>query len=306
MSITPLPPFPSSTDSFNFDPRADTWGQQFSNVTVNEINETAAAMNFNSTNGTSATSVLIGTGSKTFTASTGKSWQLGMTLRIARTSAPTNFMTGEVTAYNTGTGSLTVNVVSISGSGTFSDWTISQAGVSLQAPVLDLTSYSGADVALGVGQTAFYDFSAVSTLLLRVASATDQIYKLKLLFNVVTGQVGGAGVQLLPNNAVFGTSHVVYIPNYNNSGTWFNPVGVAHNVFTLHTDTFPYRIDSEISTRTQNKSVFSTFTSMSATQHRNGFVTAQGTEAATAWGASLGTLNFPFSTSGRAILTRSM
>lgn len=205
MTITALPPAPQTTDPTNFDARADALLSALPTF-VNEANATAAAMNFNSTNGTSVTSVLIGTGSKVFTADTGKSWQLGMTLRVASTATPTNFMTGEVTAYNSGTGSLTVNVTSTSGSGTIASWTISQAGISLQAPVLDLTGYSGSDVTLGVGQSAFYIISAVTTLLLRIATLDNQIYEIHVKPNWVVSPTATGQVTLSVNNAALGTA----------------------------------------------------------------------------------------------------
>lgn len=199
MSISPLPPAPQTTDPANFDARADALIAALPTF-INECNATAAAMDFNDTNGTSSTSVLISVASKTFTASTGKSWQLGMTLRIASTASPTNFMTGEVTAYNSGTGALTVNVTNTSGSGTLAAWTISQAGVSLQAPVLDLTGYSGADVSLGIGQSAIYDVVAVTSLSLRIASAQGK-YKITGDFVPQAASATGGAV-LSPNNAV--------------------------------------------------------------------------------------------------------
>jgi hypothetical protein len=92
-----------------------------------QANAAAVAMNLNSTTGTSSTSNAIGTGAKTFTAETGKSWQPGMFIVIADAAAPsTNSMTAQVTSYNSGTGSLVVDVKSTLGSGTKSSWVISQ------------------------------------------------------------------------------------------------------------------------------------------------------------------------------------
>lgn len=73
----------------------------------------------------SATSLLIGTGSKTLTVGTGLGYALGMPLKLASAANVSNFMKGTVTAYNSGTGSLTVNVASVGGSGTFADWAVS-------------------------------------------------------------------------------------------------------------------------------------------------------------------------------------
>jgi hypothetical protein len=77
---------------------------------------------------TSVTSNEIRRGSKTFTVSTGKRFQGGMYLVIADTAAPsTNSMYGQVESYNSGTGDLVITVLSFSGSGTKSAWTISQS-----------------------------------------------------------------------------------------------------------------------------------------------------------------------------------
>ena len=89
----------------------------------------------NGTNGTNAiildtssTSTTIGTGSKTFTVgSATNSWAVGEWLIIASRANQANYMTGPITNY-TGT-SVTVNVIAIGGSGTFTDWNVSLSGV---------------------------------------------------------------------------------------------------------------------------------------------------------------------------------
>lgn len=78
--------------------------------------------------GTSSTSTTIGTGSKSFTASTAKQWQVGQYVYVARSAAPTTYMAGQVTAYNSGTGALTVDVSATNGSGTYTDWVITIGG----------------------------------------------------------------------------------------------------------------------------------------------------------------------------------
>lgn len=75
--------------------------------------------------GTSATSTLIGTGSKVFTTQEGKTF-LGQNVIIASMADTANYMHGNVSAYS-GT-SLTVNVTNTGGTGTFSDWIISVSG----------------------------------------------------------------------------------------------------------------------------------------------------------------------------------
>lgn len=77
----------------------------------------------------STTSVAIGTGSKSFTIETGKSFSATMVVRMADAAAPTiNFMIGSVTSYNPTTGALVVNVTSVTGSGTKADWDITLSG----------------------------------------------------------------------------------------------------------------------------------------------------------------------------------
>ena len=74
--------------------------------------------------GTSIDSVTIGTGSKTFNVGAGKLFVPGQPVKIARTANPiANFMTGIVTSYSGST--LSVTTDSTTGSGTYSDWTIS-------------------------------------------------------------------------------------------------------------------------------------------------------------------------------------
>lgn len=79
---------------------------------------------------TSATSVLIATGSKVFTTNFTNSqtaFAIGTRVRVAYSSTPADFMEGVVTAFSGTT--FTVLVDSIGGSGTFASWTISVAGI---------------------------------------------------------------------------------------------------------------------------------------------------------------------------------
>lgn len=93
---------------------------------ADELNSVASTYNL-SVSTTSSTSNSIGTGAKSFTVQTGLGFVVGNSVRVANTSA--NYMTGDVTSYDSGTGALVVNVTSSSGSGTYTDWTISLAAV---------------------------------------------------------------------------------------------------------------------------------------------------------------------------------
>lgn len=77
--------------------------------------------------GTSTSSVLIGTGNKTFTTQSGEQYTAGVYLIAVSQANAANFMFGQVVSYS-GT-SLVLNVQATGGSGTYADWNLSLAGV---------------------------------------------------------------------------------------------------------------------------------------------------------------------------------
>lgn len=99
------------------------------------IGDTAASLTSQGFSGTSSTSLTIGTGVKTLIASTGAAFVGGQSVVIASVANPANSMTGTVVSYDSETGEMEVNVGSVSGSGTFANWTI---GLAL---VADLSGY---------------------------------------------------------------------------------------------------------------------------------------------------------------------
>jgi hypothetical protein len=122
--ITPLPTPPSTSDPVNFAPRADAFLGAFPTF-ADEMNAYGGKLNSFSTNSTSTTSLAIGTGSKSLTVTTGKSYVTGMYIRVVSTSTPTNYMQGTVVSYNSGTGALVFTSEIVGGSGTIASWTIS-------------------------------------------------------------------------------------------------------------------------------------------------------------------------------------
>ena len=78
--------------------------------------------------GTSASSVLIGLGTKNYTASTGKQWAPGTPIQATDAANVANFNNGTVTSYNPATGALVMETTLIGGSGTISSWNISVVG----------------------------------------------------------------------------------------------------------------------------------------------------------------------------------
>ncbi|BBL70322.1 phage tail protein [Methylogaea oryzae] len=87
-----------------------------------------SAVNAPGSNGTSTNSLNVALGPQTFTTQTGKAWVVGQSVKVAATAAPGTWMHGDITAYNGGTGSMTVNVTTINGSGSAAAWTISLSG----------------------------------------------------------------------------------------------------------------------------------------------------------------------------------
>ena len=92
-------------------------------------------------NSTSASSVTIGTGSKTFTtADSGKPYVVGTPLRCVSRADTANFMDGTVTSYSGTT--LVINVLNTGGSGAHSDWNITIGG-GLASVAIDGGTFTG-------------------------------------------------------------------------------------------------------------------------------------------------------------------
>jgi hypothetical protein len=229
-TITQFPDPPSTADPANFSAEADAFIAAFPTF-VDEINEFGAALNSLSTTSTSTSSVLIGTGTKNFTVEIGKSYFVGMSLKIAFDA--TNFMVGEIISYNTGTGALSVNVVKTQGSGTYAAWVItlgfnSTIGAS-QIDADSITAEKLADSALGLGlingkivasvnsnaltiavKTVAGNDPSVSDpvlVLLRNATLTDGSYSVLSItaattFTMSSGSTGGTVANILANFAI--------------------------------------------------------------------------------------------------------
>jgi hypothetical protein len=89
---------------------------------------------------TSVSSVVIATGSKTFTTNLSNistAFTVGTRVRVAYVTTPANYMEGVITSFSGTT--LVVNVDSIGGSGTYANWTISVAGIQGSNGVTSIT-----------------------------------------------------------------------------------------------------------------------------------------------------------------------
>lgn len=118
-------PLPSSTDTTNFDARADLAWSELAAI-IPQINAAITALNLNSVKTVSATSHSAALGAKSFTVESGKSFLDGMWVTIADDADPTKQMVAIVTSYSGTT--LQVNVQWHSGfAGSLADWMIVQA-----------------------------------------------------------------------------------------------------------------------------------------------------------------------------------
>jgi hypothetical protein len=72
----------------------------------------------------STTSLTVGTGTQSLTVGTGYEINAGYAITIVATSSPSVTMSGTITSYNSITGALVLNITSVTGSGTYSLWTV--------------------------------------------------------------------------------------------------------------------------------------------------------------------------------------
>ena len=123
--------------------------------TAASVAQTAAsnAVNAPGTSATSTTSLTPSIASKSLTIQTGKAFSVGQFVVIADTANPTtNYMIGNITSYDSGTGALVVNVTNSAGVAA-SAWTISLTGAPAQNSLSNNLTF------LGSGRRIYGDLS---------------------------------------------------------------------------------------------------------------------------------------------------
>ena len=108
---------------------ASTSAGNANNSAIAAAASAASAANAPGTQATSVTSLTIGAGSKSLTLQqTGKAFTTGQWVNVLDSANPSvNWMAGAITAFNSGTGAITVDVVTAVGSGTLSSWVVAAA-----------------------------------------------------------------------------------------------------------------------------------------------------------------------------------
>jgi hypothetical protein len=152
----PILNIPSGTRPLTFESDSETYHNVSQPAKIQEIAAAALAMSYNSVSATSTTSMLIGTGAKTLTIQTAKSFLAGMDIRVVDVAAPnTNYVNASVTSYVSGTGVLQFTVPSgqAFGAGTLSNWSVFQvpAGGATNTFVQQLVQNQSANYMLAAG-----------------------------------------------------------------------------------------------------------------------------------------------------------
>lgn len=135
-SLDTEPVFASKADAFQAQevlmvPQINAIAAACYNNAIEAYNASVAAVASPSSAGTSTTSLSIALGSVTFTIQTGKSFSVGQFATVSYTTLPRNLMHGVITAYNSGTGSMTVYVYRVEspdGVGPYTAWTVAVSG----------------------------------------------------------------------------------------------------------------------------------------------------------------------------------
>jgi len=176
--------------------------------------------------------------------------------------------------------------------------TASQTG---DGSIIDMSSYSGADIRLAIGQTCVYNIASVTSLPLRIATGDNQAYTLDITYPYRVGASNITANYLQPNNTVAGVLSVIYSNFY--STNVMNVATLTTNIFAIDGGNVCYRSLTDICTKTTGKNMVSRYTGHDGTFQTNGQAINVWNDAVTVW-TSLGTLQFNASTTARVLVKR--
>lgn len=191
MPLPILPTPPSRDDPANFSTRADAFLGALPEWT-DAANSLEQSLQLVATTGTSTTSLTIGAGGKSLTTEAGKAWVVGSYLYIVSAASVANRMVGQVTAYNSGTGALTVTVNGTAGSGTFASWIVGLATSTAAASEISVLDSLGLFAASTVETVLAELFANTRTAASQIATAGGTANALTATFTpAVTALVDG-------------------------------------------------------------------------------------------------------------------
>lgn len=174
-----------------------------------------------------------------------------------------------------------------------------------EAKILDLSGYTGADIRLGIGQSAFYNVTNVTDFPLRIATADNQIYELFITPTAIANTTH-SGTQLLPNNANQLNQIIrAFIAHSQTPGTPSSGPGsgvFVESNFALDSASTVRNIKATISIFSNNKFVHSEFMNVSTNAWASG-VSDMNWPQAVAWNI-LGRLLFGAPITGRILVRR--
>lgn len=172
--------------------------------------------------------------------------------------------------------------------------------------VMDLTSYTGTDIELAVGQTALYIPTAVTSQMLRLKTSDNQVY----IRNAQdTGTIAGvnANIELQMNNTDYVGAHLlrVYVVDFATSAV--NASGVTISRFGLNVRpsgyAIPYSCEIYTAAASRRKTVTCAFGEFSSATQTFGGSFMSVNDNATAW-TSMGTEFYGRTYSGIISYTR--
>lgn len=169
-------------------------------------------------------------------------------------------------------------------------------------PVIDLTGYSGADVALGIGQSVFVDVTAATTVQMRLATGDNQVYSFEVAPTIGAGIAAGTNSFLSPNNTSFAGAFESLI-NFQANTTPTSSRVTAGNTPILDAGFRVQSISGRVSTKTVSKSIKTHFANSSNTTSYQGTITNLWNDTATVWSA-FGTFTFANAITGRITVKR--
>lgn len=143
----------------------------------------SSAINSPATNATSTSTITPVIGANSFTlAQTGKAFVVGQFVTVAN--SPTNFFTGQITAFNSGTGAITVDGRTVESTGSASAWTVTASapaqGEKFNSPVQSF-------VALGnVSGTVNIDLRASLVFTMTLTGNTTLTFTMPTLYTSST------------------------------------------------------------------------------------------------------------------------